>query len=415
MSAGESRNSRNTPPSLPLTRGGKKRVLVALSGGIDSAVSAYKLIKEGYEVEAAFMKNWSSTRGLKYDECPWLTDRQDALRVAAFLKIPLHTIDFEKEYSATVMNYFFKEYKAGRTPNPDVMCNKEIKFKLLYDWAMKEKFDYLATGHYARIIRHPAETKSRIDTQSGSGTGTRVAQRKSKTGESEFVLQRSVDEFKDQTYFIYNIKTNQLPHILFPIGGMKKISVRTLAKKLKLPNADKKESMGLCFVGKIRLKDFLEQKLKAKRGSIIDTKGNVLGKHEGLHYYTLGQRQGINIGSGGPWYVAKKRLVDNTLVVTNNPKDKLLQIKELEIHSVNWVTPPNLPLSKGGIKLQARYRHQGSLENVTLSPVSISSSRGRPVSGLYKIVFSKPQSAVASGQSLVLYDKDICVGGGVIV
>jgi tRNA-specific 2-thiouridylase len=208
------------------------------------------------------------------------------------------------------MNYFFKEYKVGRTPNPDVMCNKEIKFKLLYDWAMKKKFDYLATGHYAR-----------------------VAQRKNKTGETQYFLQKSVDEFKDQTYFIYNIKTKQLPHILFPIGGMKKSAVRALAKKLKFPNADKKESMGLCFVGKIRLKDFLEQKLKAKRGSIVDTKGNVLGKHEGLHYYTLGQRQGINIGSGGPWYVARKLLVDNTLIVTNNPKDKLLQIKELEIDS----------------------------------------------------------------------------------
>jgi tRNA-specific 2-thiouridylase len=153
-----------------------------------------------------------------------------------------------------------------------------------------------------------------------------------------------------------------------------------LAKKLKLPNADKKESMGLCFVGKIRLKDFLEQKLKAKRGSIVDTKGNVLGKHEGLHYYTLGQRQGINIGSGGPWYVAKKRLVDNTLIVTNNPKDKLLQIKELEIHSVNWIAKPKqLATSvQWQVKLKARYRHQGEFQKVTLSPVSISSSRGKP-------------------------------------
>src|SRR5687767_7647837 len=168
-----------------INKDNRKRVLIALSGGIDSAVSAYLLQQQGYRVEAAFMKNWSSTKGLKYDECPWLQDRQDSLRVAAFLRIPLHTLDFEKQYKKTVLDYFFKEYSAGRTPNPDVMCNKEIKFKLLYNWAIKQHgFDYLATGHYAQI----------------------------KNGN----LVRSKDEFKDQTYFIYNIKTEQLKHLLFP-------------------------------------------------------------------------------------------------------------------------------------------------------------------------------------------------------
>jgi tRNA-specific 2-thiouridylase len=374
----------------------KEKVLIALSGGIDSAVSAYLLQKAGYEVEGAFMKNWSSTAGLKYDECPWLTDRQDALRVAAFLHIPLRTLDFEKEYKKTVLNYFFEEYKAGRTPNPDVMCNKEIKFKLLYNWAMKHQFNFLATGHYAQV----------------------------KSTKSGYQLTRSSDEFKDQTYFIYNIKTEQLPHVLFPIGGMKKSSVRALARRIKLPNADKKESMGLCFVGRIRLKDFLEQKLKRKPGPILDMGGKKIGQHEGLHYYTIGQRQGIKVGSGGPYFVARKDLAKNALYVTNDAKDKALEIKELEIHSVNWISPP----ARFPAKLTGRFRHQGKLEKLTVTKNSIfghskkskkNTHGGRAGNStgdeIYKIVFAKPQKAVASGQSLVLYDKKVCVGGGVIV
>lgn len=352
----------------------KQKVLIALSGGIDSAVSAYLLKKAGYEVEGAFMKNWSKTEGLKYEECPWLTDRQDALRVAAFLRIPMHTLDFEKQYSKNVLNYFFNEYKAGRTPNPDVMCNKEIKFKILYDWAMKNGYDYLATGHYAQV----GENKK-----------------------GDYELQRSKDDFKDQTYFIYNIKTEQLPHILFPVGGLKKVQVKNLAKKIKLPNTDKKESMGLCFVGRIRLKDFLEQKLKPKKGPIIDQQGKTIGKHWGLYYYTIGQRQGIKVGAGGPYYVTKKDLKKNALHVTSNPDDPKLKVKEVEIHSLNWISPEvNLK------KLQARYRHQGELISVKL--VKLGKDH-------FEVKFSKPQKAVASGQSLVLYSGNVCVGGGVIV
>lgn len=351
---------------------------MALSGGIDSAVSAHLLIKAGYEVEAAFMKNWSSQAGLKYDECPWLIDRQDALRVAAHIGIPMHTVNYEKEYKQTVMDYFFKEYQAGRTPNPDVMCNKEIKFKVLYNWARKQGFDYIATGHYAQVKKN-----------------------KTKTGEN-YQLVRSKDEFKDQTYFIYNIQQSQLPHLLFPIGSMKKSEVRAMAKKLKLPNAAKKESMGLCFVGQIRLKDFLEQKLKAKRGPVVDMDGTVIGEHQGLAFYTIGQRQGINVGKGGPWYVVRKDMKKNTLVVTNNPKDKALQVQTIEIHSVNWINKPG----KFPAKLLGRFRHQGSLEKLTIKPLT---------RGHYQVTFDKPQTAIASGQSLVLYDKKICLGGGVIL
>lgn len=337
------------------------------------------------------MKNWSSTDGLKYDECPWLTDRQDALRVAAFLRIPMHTLDFEKQYKKNVLNYFFNEYKAGRTPNPDVMCNKEIKFKILYEWAMKNGFDYLATGHYARI-----EKREERKEKGGSKNLSLISNR--------YSLARSADDFKDQTYFIYNIQTKQLPQILFPIGGMKKAGVKALAKKLKLPNAGKKESMGLCFVGRIRLKDFLEQKLKPKKGDILDPNGKVIGKHWGLHYYTIGQRQGINVGQGGPYYVVKKDLKKNRLYVTNDPEDKALKVKEVEIHSVNWIEEEESRITNH--ELRARYRHQGELIPIELSKL------GR---GHYLIKFAKPQKAVASGQSLVLYSGKFCLGGGVIV
>jgi tRNA-uridine 2-sulfurtransferase len=383
-----------------------RRVLIALSGGIDSAVSAYLLQKQGYEVEAAFMKNWSSTAGLKYDECPWLTDRQDALRVAAFLRIPLHTLDFEKQYKKTVLDYFFNEYKAGRTPNPDVMCNKEIKFKWLYEWAMKHGFDCLATGHYAQIlgpVDNFAPQKMKNEKIKNKGRGGALSQ-KSITPEAatRYFLLRSSDEFKDQTYFIYNIKTAQLPHVLFPIGHLKKSRVRALAKSIGLPNAGKKESMGLCFVGRIRLKDFLEQKLRRKPGPIIDQHGKEIGEHEGLHYYTIGQRQGIRIGAQGPYYVTRKDLATNTLYVTNNPKDKSLEVKEIEIHSVNWISPvSDFPLSATG-----RFRHQGELEKLKVEKIK---------KDHYRVIFARPQKAVASGQSLVLYEGKVCLGGGVIV
>lgn len=375
----------------------REKILIALSGGIDSAVSAYLLIKKGYSVEAVFMKNWTSQEGLLKNECPWLSDRRDALRVAAFLGIKMHTLDFEDAYQKKVMRYFFEEYRKGRTPNPDVMCNKEIKFKLLYDWVRHHKFDYLATGHYAR----------------SEATKPRRGRRHSTGAKIQYRLLRSVDEFKDQTYFIYNIKSSQLPHLLFPIGGMKKTAVRALARKIGLPNAEKKESMGLCFVGKIRLKDFLKQKLKGKRGAVIDRDGKAVGYHQGLHNYTIGQRQGIKIGQGGPYFVFKKDLRKNILYVTNDPNDKRLLTKELEIHSVNFISDLRLQIADlnqkfkiKNLKLLGRYRHQGELV-----PLSISNIK----KDLYRVVFSKPQKAVASGQSLVLYKGKQVLGGGVIV
>jgi tRNA-specific 2-thiouridylase len=303
----------------------------------------------------------------------------------------MHTLDFEKQYQKNVMDYFFREYKAGRTPNPDVMCNKEIKFKLLYDWAMKNGFDFLATGHYAQIacnMNHKTYSK------------------KSLIHDTSCMLLRSKDEFKDQTYFIYNIKNEQLPHILFPIGHLKKAQVKKMAEKIGLPNAKRKESMGLCFVGKIRLKDFLQQKLKAKKGDIKQLKtGQVLGKHRGLHNFTIGQRQGIQVGAGGPYYVAGKDLKTNTLYVTNDPEDEHLYVKEVQLHSVNWIDS-DLRFKIKDLRLKARYRHQGELVKVSMEKLA---------KDLYRAVFESPQKAVASGQSMVLYKGKECVGGGVIV
>lgn len=346
------------------------KVLIALSGGIDSAVSAVLLLRAGYEVEAAFMKNWSSTTGLVNNECPWIDDRREALRVAAHLGIPLRTFDFEKEYQERVMEYFFNEYAAGRTPNPDVMCNKEIKFKLLYDAAMRLGFDYLATGHYAQI----------------------------KDGK----LLRSKDEFKDQTYFIYNLKSEQLKHVLFPIGGYLKSEVRAMAHRFGLPNADRKESMGLCFVGKIRLDQFLEQRIKPQPGRIITTAGEVLGQHDGIFRFTLGQRTGLGVGGSGPYYVVRKEKPTNTLVVSREFNDKDLMVSELEITGLNWLSKP----AAFPAKCKARFRHQQELQDVDISLAG---------ADLLKVKFKRLQRAAASGQSLVLYSGKVCLGGGVIV
>jgi tRNA-specific 2-thiouridylase len=346
-----------------------KKVMIALSGGIDSAVSAVLLMQKGYQVEAGFMKNWSSTTGLLRNECPWIDDRREALKVAAALGIPMHTFDFEREYADKVMEYFFNEYSEGRTPNPDVMCNKEIKFKLLYNKAMEMGFDYLATGHYAQI----------------------------KDGK----LVRSKDEFKDQTYFIYNIKKEQLEHVLFPIGGYKKSEIRKLAHKFKLPNADRKESMGLCFVGKIRLDEFLNQKIKPKTGKVLDTTGKVVGEHKGIAFYTVGQRQGLGIGGSGPYYIVKKDLKTNTLVVSHDPNDVQLQVKELQISGVNWINKPR----KFPFSCEGRFRHQQELQKLEIEQLD---------TDLYTVKFKKTQTAVASGQSLVLYKGKECIGGGII-
>jgi tRNA-specific 2-thiouridylase len=352
----------------------KKTVVVGMSGGVDSSVVAAMLKKQGFDVIGVFMKNWSEDFG-DYG-CTWAQDSEDARKVANLLDIPFYVWDFEKEYYNKVVEYFLHEYKSGRTPNPDVMCNSEIKFKVFLDKALTLGADYVATGHYARV---------RV---SGSGDGVR------------YQLLKGIDPSKDQSYFLYTLKQHQLAKIMFPIGDKKKSEVRELAKKFKLPNAAKKDSQGICFIGKINVKEFLKAHIKAKAGEIVTTTGQVLGNHSGLPFYTIGQREGMNLGGRGPYYVVNKDFKSNKLIVTNDKQDKQLWKKKFTISDLSWVNEkPKLPLHTG---LTIRYHHPDYLATLKETKQGLSA------------VFDEPQRAITSGQAAVIYQGDELLGGGVI-
>lgn len=336
----------------------KLKILVALSGGVDSAVSLYLLKKEGHSVQAAFMKNFSARVNIQ-GVCPWIEDREEAYRVAAKLQVPIQTFDFQKEYQDRIVNYIFDTYQKGQTPNPDVLCNNEIKFKLFLEKALKLGFDKIATGHYAQI----------------------------KENQAGFHLLRAIDKNKDQSYFLSGLEQWQLAKALFPVGHLTKPAVRKIAKKVKLPNAHRPDSQGICFIGKIKLEDFLKQKIKAKKGEIVDTKGNKLGTHQGVYFYTIGQRQGLKIGGTGPWYVAKKDIKKNKLVVTKLT-DPELYSNTVRLDNWHWLCREyRWPLSA---KAQIRYRQE-------LQAVKVYKN---------KVAFKTPQKGVASGQTIVLYKKN---------
>jgi tRNA-specific 2-thiouridylase len=352
----------------------KKTVVVGMSGGVDSSVVAALLKKQGFDVIGVFMKNWSEDFG-DYG-CTWVQDSEDARKVAQLLNIPFYIWDFEKEYYSKVVEYFLREYKAGRTPNPDVMCNSEIKFKVFLDRALKLGADFVATGHYARI-------ESRI-----------------KNKELRYRLLKGVDLTKDQSYFLYTLKQEQLAKILFPIGDLKKSEVRKLAKKFKLPNAEKKDSQGICFIGKINVTEFLKAHIKGKKGEIVTSSGQVLGHHSGLPFYTIGQREGMNLGGNGPYYVVSKNFKANKLVVTNNKEDKGLWKKEFTVSDLSWVgSVPKLPLRTG---VTIRYHHPEEGARVE--------GRGERL----RVTFTKPQRAITEGQAAVFYKGDELLGGGII-
>jgi len=350
----------------------KQKVIVALSGGVDSAVAATLLKQEGYQVEGIFMKNWSGEQYAIKADCPWEQDQRDAKAVCETLNIPFRSVNFEKQYHDIVINYFFDEYKAGRTPNPDIMCNKEIKFKLFLNKAKDLNADLIATGHYARIVKE----------------------------NGLFNLYKGVDEDKDQSYFLYRLNQQQLSSSLFPIGHYKKSEVRELARSFKLPNAQKKDSQGICFVGKINVQDFLRENIAKQPGDIIDidTK-EVLGKHEGIMFYTIGQREGIGIGgSGEPYYVVNKDLNSNTLIVAKGRKHPALfktEVKFSNLHFISGIQPENTYLSAS-----IRYRHKNASGHLNI------------VNNTFK--FNKPQRAITAGQSIVFYDKENCLGGAII-
>lgn len=351
----------------------KPKVLICMSGGVDSSVAAALLLKEGYEVVGAYMKQWSDSKDL-HGVCSWKDDRREALRVAAHLGIPLLTLDFEKEYKDWVVKYMFEEYKLGRTPNPDVMCNKFVKFGVWLEKAMEMGFDFMATGHYAQVEH---------------------------TKKASVKLLEAKDKEKDQTYFLHQVTRDQLGQVLFPIGEYTKKQVRILAKKYTLPTAEREESMGICFIGEVPMKEFLQQKIKPKKGKIVTSAGEVIGEHEGLPFYTIGQRHGFSQAGGGkPLYVAEKNQKKNQLVV-GFEDDPLLYRKEIEVGDMNWCggQEPFFPL-----ECKVRLRHRQPLQKAVLTVRGSSSI----------VTCKKSQKAVTPGQFAVFYKNGECLGGGVI-
>jgi tRNA-specific 2-thiouridylase len=349
-----------------------------MSGGVDSSVSAHLLIEQGYQVEGLFMKNWEEDDTDEY--CAASQDLDDAQLVCDKLGIKLHTINFATEYWDNVFEYFLAEYKAGRTPNPDIMCNKEIKFKAFLEFACEDlSADYIATGHYVQ--------REFIDGQ--------------------WSMLRGLDSNKDQSYFLYTLSDEQVGRTLFPVGNIEKPAVRAIAEKADLVTHNKKDSTGICFIGERKFKDFLGQYLPAQPGKIESAEGEVIGDHDGLMYHTLGQRKGLRIGglaNAGeePWYVVEKDLLRNVLIVGQGHNHPRLFSKGLignQLHLVNR-KPLDAPLE---CTVKTRYRQDDV--PCHLSPMS---------DGEYLVMFDEPQSSVTPGQSVVFYQDNICLGGGII-
>lgn len=341
-----------------------KRVVIAMSGGVDSSVSAALLQRAGFEVVGVFMKFWSeSIKNDSENRCCSSESESRARQVADIIGIPFYVFDFAKEFKKRIVDYFLKEYKEGRTPNPCVVCNKEIKFGLLLEKALAMDADFIATGHYVKKVK----TK----------------------------IFKAVDRQKDQSYFLWQLNQKQLQHVLFPLGDYTKDKVRRLARKFKLPVADTPESQEVCFV-QTTLTDFLSRHIKTKPGPILHDDREI-GQHKGLPFYTIGQRKGIGL-SGGPFYVVGKNLKRNTLIVSSSARDKKFYSQKLNVKKLNWISghAPKLPLK---IKAQIRYRHQATAAAIVKKT---------------EVVFRKPQWAITPGQSVVFYKGEELLGGGVI-
>lgn len=354
-----------------------KKIIVGLSGGVDSGVCASLLKNEGHHVEACYMQNWMAEKNDPH--CRAEQDLNDAKKVADHLQIPLHIVNFSKEYWDLVFQYCLDEFVAGRTPNPDIGCNQYIKFDLFLKHAMQLGADQLATGHYATIQKNGAQ----------------------------FELIKSVDKNKDQTYFLYTLNQEKLLKSLFPIGQYTKPEIRAIAKKEKLPNAEKKDSTGICFIGERKFSEFLKNYVLTKPGDIKTLNGKIIGRHDGLMFYTLGQRKGLCIGGVKkteelPWYVVSKDIENNTLIVAQGENNPALFASELLCEKVNWIsgTKPD------ALECTAKIRYRQVDQACCITRINAKE---------YAVKFKEPQRAITSGQSIVFYQGEVCLGGGVII
>lgn len=365
------------PPDSEAKSIADTRVIVGMSGGVDSSVAALLLLEQGYQVEGLFMKNWEEDDGTEY--CTAKEDLADAQAVCDALDLKLHQANFAAEYWDNVFEYFLDEYRAGRTPNPDILCNREIKFKAFLEYALELGADFIATGHYCR--------------RGGS--------------DKQATLLKGLDGNKDQSYFLHAVGHREIASSLFPVGELEKSEVRAIAKRGGLPTFAKKDSTGICFIGERRFSDFLKRYLPAQPGDIQDTEGNVLGVHQGLMYHTIGQRQGLGIGgiSGGgenPWYVIDKNLTDNILLVAQGNDNPALFKPALMVSRIDWISSqtPDLPYT-----CQAKTRYRQPDQGCTIHALD---------DGGFRVDFAEPQRAITPGQSVVFYAGDQCLGGGVI-
>lgn len=343
----------------------KEKVFVAVSGGVDSSVSAALLKEDGYDVTGVFIKVWQPD----FLECTWKEEQLDAMRVCATLDIPFLTFDFEEEYKEGVVDYMISEYKEGRVPNPDVMCNKYVKFGAFLDKAMSMGADYIATGHYAQNINNK--------------------------------LVKGIDQNKDQTYFLWTLTKEQIGKTFFPVGMYEKDEVRKIAEKFKLPTAKKKDSQGLCFIGKLDMRDFLKHFIEEKKGDVLDGNNKVIGVHDGATFYTVGQRHGFTVRikspNEGPHYIVAKNMQENTITVSTR-LDEIGLVRELKLQDINWVSD----VPKIGDELEARIRYRQTLFKCKFTSDD-------------EVLLDDMQNFIASGQSMVFYKGDMCLGGGIIV